>query len=92
MDFQSHFIKFQAGLREQQKTVRQGAYRSNNLVGIKEAFANLSQSTEEYRASVTNLTDTNISLIDQVAKYTNNLLSKESDMTELHKTASNLQG
>ena len=42
---------------------RKDRYGANNLVRIKEAFANLAQATDEDRASVTNLTDANMNLV-----------------------------
>ena len=59
---------------------------------IKEAFDNLAQAAAENRATVANLTDSNISFTAQVAEYAKNLLVKESEMAALHKTFSNLQG
>ena len=51
--FQAHLIKAQSDPQERQNTSCQGRYRSNNLVGIKEVFANLAQETVEERAAVT---------------------------------------
>ena len=60
--FQAHFIEAQADLRKRHQTSLQGGYRANNLVGMEEAFANLSQATSEDRAAVTYLTDANMNL------------------------------
>ena len=42
-EFQAPFIESQSDLRERQKMVRQGGYRSNILMGIEEDFSNLYQ-------------------------------------------------
>ena len=60
MAFQDNFIKAHTYLCELQNTVRQDGYRSNNLVGIEEAFSHLAQFMEDYRAVVNNLTGANI--------------------------------
>ena len=74
--FQSRFIESQADLQERQQTVRQGSYRSNNLVVIDEAFKNLVQETAEDRATLTNLTYAKIILASQVEEYANHLAVK----------------
>ena len=56
MAFQDNFIKAHTYLCERQKTVQQDGYRSNNLVGIEEAFSKLAQFMEDYRAVVNNFT------------------------------------
>ena len=65
-ELQSHFVEAQSDLHEWQQTLRQGGYRANDLVGIKESFKNLAQATAEDRVSVTNLTGANMNLMTQV--------------------------
>ena len=63
----------------------QGGYGANNLVGIKEDFANLDQATAEDRAAVTNLTDANKNLITQVTKQANHSETKDASIETMHK-------
>ena len=61
-------------------------------MGIKEAFANLSQATAEDRDTVTNLTDANIHLETQVAEKANYMATKDASMDTLTKLIQQLQG
>ena len=65
--FQAQFIELQADLHKWQKMSRQGGYKADDLVVIEEAFTNLDQATAEERVTVTNLTDANLYLTDQVS-------------------------
>ena len=89
--FQAHPIEAQANLRERQKTSRQDGYGANNLVGIEGAFANLSQETAEDRAKVTNLTDSNKHLENQVAEKSNNMAIKDVAINTMQKLIQKLQ-
>ena len=90
--FQAHFIEAKADLRERQQTSLQGGYRTNNLVGIEEAFANFAQETAEDRAEVTSLADANIHLATQVAKQANHISTKYAAMDTMTKLVQQLQG
>ena len=83
--FQAHFIKAHADIRERQKISRQGGYGANNLVGIKEAFANLAQATVVDRAGVTNLTDSNKNLVNQVAEQANHMATNDVSIDTMQK-------
>ena len=74
--FQSRFIESQADLQERKQTVRQGSYRSNNLVVIDEAFTRIVQETAEDRSTVTNLTYAKPNLASQVEEYANHMAAK----------------
>ena len=58
--------------------------------GTEESITNLSQAIEEGRASVTNLTGTNMNLTTQVGKYANHMATKNSAMVTMEKTTSQL--
>ena len=90
--FKAHFIEAQADLRERHQTSRQGGYEANNLVGIKEAFTNFAQATEEERVAVNNLTDANRNLVTQVAAQANNTVTKDAAMETMSKSIQQLQG
>ena len=92
ISFQACFIEAQADLRERQQTSRQGVYRANNLVGIKKAFVNLSQAAPEDRVVVTNLTDANKHLANQVANQANHMATKYSAVDTMQKLIQKLQG
>ena len=92
MAFQSHFIKSQADLREQQQTLRQRGCVANNLVGIEEAFTNFDQETSEDMAAVTNLTDSNMNLMTKVAEYANNMVTKDAATATMQNKISSLKG
>ena len=70
----------------------QGSYGDNNPVGIKEAFVNLAQATEEYREELINLTEANMSLETQVADHANHMATKDSAMATMQKKIIQLQG
>ena len=59
---------------------------------IKEAFANLAQSTSEDRAAVTNLTDANLKLTTQVTDHANNMSTKDVSMATIQKRSSKSKG
>ena len=90
--FCSQFIEAQSDLREQQQTSLQGVYRANILVRIEEAFANLTQSIAEDRASVTNLSGSNMNLKTQVAEYANHMANNESAMAKMQKKIIQMKG
>ena len=58
--------------------------------GTEESITNLDQATEEGRATVTNLTGTNMNLTTQVGKYANHMENKDSAMATMEKTTSQL--
>ena len=70
----------------------QGSYGDKNPVGIKEAFVNLAQATEEYREELINLTEANMSLETQVAEHANHMATKDSAMATMQKKIIQLQG
>ena len=90
--FCSQFIEAQSDLREQQQTSLQGVYRANILVRIEEAFANLTQSIAEDRASVTNLSGSNMNLKTQVAEYANHMANNKSAMAKMQKKIIQMKG
>ena len=60
-----------------------GRFGANNLVVIEEEIYNLAQATSGDRLAVTNLADSNVTLMYQVAEYDNHLTTKEADTTTL---------
>ena len=90
--FQPHVIEAQADLRERQQNSRQGGYRSNNLVGIKEAFANLAHTTTEDRAAVTNLTAAIKHKANQVGEQANDMATKDAAIETMQELIQKLQG
>ena len=61
-------------------------------MGIKEAFAKLSQETAEYRASVTNLTNVNIHLATQVEDQSKKTATKDAAMETMSKLIQKSRG
>ena len=61
-------------------------------MGIKEAFVNLAQATEEDREAVTNLTDTKRHLAARVTLQANNMTTKDATMDTMQKIIQQLQG
>ena len=74
------------------KRCARSATEPNTWVGIKEVFTILSHNTAEDRASVKNLTNTNVTLTEKVVEYENHLSTKESNIAALTNTISSLQG
>ena len=72
--------------------MRQGGYRTNNLVGIEEDLANLARETAEERSAVTNLTGPNINLTKQVAEYANHMVTMYSSMVTMKNKISQILG
>ena len=70
----------------------QGSYRANNLVGIEEYLAKLSQETAEDRTEVTDLTGANMNLPMKVLEYTNHMATKGSSMATIQKTINQIHG
>ena len=60
--------------------------------GTEESIRNIAQATEEGRATVTNLTGTNMNLTTQEGKYDNNMATKDYAMVTMEKTTSQLYG
>ena len=54
--------------------------------------ANLTRDTSEDKATVTNITNKNATLTEKVAEYTNHLSTKDTNITALRNTITNLQG
>ena len=61
-------------------------------MGIEEALANLAQATEEDRAAVTNLTDSNRHLATQVGKQANHMATKDNTMERMTKLIQQIHG
>ena len=72
--------------------MRHGVCEDNNLVGIEEAFANLTQATTDYRAAVTDFTDANMNLTTPVSEHGNNMATQDTEIAIIQKTTSQLQG
>ena len=78
-------------MKKHQKTLRQGHHRANHVVGLKTAFSDIAKETSEDRSAVMNLTNTNSTLVAQVAEYKNHLTSKDSGIVVITKQITNLQ-
>ena len=75
-----------------QQILHQDVCEDNNLVGIEESFVNLTQATADYRAAVTDLTDANMNLTTPVSEHANNMAIKDTEISIIQKTTSQLQG
>ena len=73
------------------KRCARSATEPNTWVGIKEVFTILSHTTAEDKASVKNLTNTNVTLTEKVVEYANHLSTKESNIAALTNTIPKLQ-